>query len=396
MSRLTPRRILRYASTCLRLKSYLNAPGDGRVRPRIGARQLVWSLLIGSILRETSFHAIEALVCSRARRALAVAQSFGDDALSYFTARLRPEPTRHALATALRQAKRNKAFDNSRFIGIAVDGSSACRCSAQGCALCRPFKNKEGQVAGYRHHVVMASIVGTGLSLPIDVEPYGPGDSEYAAGQRLLARAVHLLGCRFAQYVVADGEYATAPFLHHVGDLRLRVVARLKANLPELWRAAQTRFAAMSPTSTFQHRRDRVEVWDAEDFDPWDALRWTSVRVLRYLQHKPDGSVVEAYWLTDFPSSQVSSQSLFHIAKSRWEIENQGFNDAKNRHGFEHMAHHDANSLLVRWLLLALALTIERLFRLRHLRRGNHKPRAPIELLRLLRLSLGADFSNSS
>jgi len=36
----------------------------------------------------------------------------------------------------------------------------------------------------------MISVVGTGLSLPFDGEPYGPGDSEYAAGQRLLRRVV--------------------------------------------------------------------------------------------------------------------------------------------------------------------------------------------------------------
>jgi hypothetical protein len=29
----------------------------------------------------------------------------------------------------------------------------------------------------------MVSVVGTGLSLPVDVEPYPAGDSEYAAGQ---------------------------------------------------------------------------------------------------------------------------------------------------------------------------------------------------------------------
>jgi hypothetical protein len=40
----------------------------------------------------------------------------------------------------------------------------------------------------------MGTVVGKGLSLPIDVEPYGPGDSEYAAGQRLLERMVdHVL-----------------------------------------------------------------------------------------------------------------------------------------------------------------------------------------------------------
>jgi hypothetical protein len=32
------------------------------------------------------------------------------------------------------------------------------------------------------------------------------------------------------------------------------------------------------------------------------------------------------------------------MAKSRWEIENQGFNDAKNRYGFEHICHHERPS----------------------------------------------------
>ena len=77
------------------------------------------------------------------------------------------------------------------------------------------------------------------------------------------------------------------------------------------------------------------------------------------------------------------------MAKSRWEIENQGFNDAKNRYGFEHICHHEPHSLLVVWLLTCLALTIERLYRVRYLHRGTHPVRAAIELLLLLQLSLG-------
>lgn len=69
---------------------------------------------------------------------------------------------------------------------------------------------------------------------PFDAEPYGPGDSEYAAGQPLLARAVSQLGARLADYLVVDGEYSTAPFLHAVGRVGRHVVARLKSNLPEL------------------------------------------------------------------------------------------------------------------------------------------------------------------
>jgi len=78
----------------------------------------------------------------------------------------------------------------------------------------------------------------------------------------------------------------------------------------------------------------------------------------------------------------------YTFAKARWEIENQGFNDAKNRYGFEHVPHHHANSLWIHWLLIFLTLCIERLYRLRYLHRGEHSPLTSIELLRRLRLSL--------
>lgn len=242
--------------------------------------------------------------------------------------------------------------------------------------------------AGYRHHLALISVVGTGLSLPLDVEPYGPGDSEYAAGRRLLRRAVAHLGARFADYVVVDGEYATAPFLHAARELGLRVVARLKADLPELLATAQRRFGSQPPHATFWDGPDRVEVWDADDFDPWEALRWQTVRVLFYRQHPPHGEVIEAFWLCDFSSHRVSSRSLYRLAKSRWEIENQGFNEAKTRHGLEHICRHHPNSLLVVWLILLLALTIERLYRLRYLDRGTHPVRTAMELVLLLWLSL--------
>src|SRR5258707_11795386 len=63
--------------------------------------------------------------------------------------------------------------------------------------------------------------------------------------------------------------------------------------------------------------------------DSIPALIHTAVRVIFYRQNKPDGTVVEAYWLTDFSIQEVDSQALFGMAKSRWEIENQGFNEAK-------------------------------------------------------------------
>jgi len=308
--------------------------------------------------------------------------------LGYFTERLDPAPTRRATIQVVRQAKRNKAFQNCTFVGLALDGTTAGRCREEQCPLCRPFRNSKKQIVGYRHHLVMLSVVGTGLSLPIDVEPYGPDDSEYAAGQRLLQRVIPELGVRFADYLVVDSGFATAPFLHTADDLGLPVVARLKGNLPELYQAAQKRFSQQSAKLSFRSGKDRIEVWDADDFDPWESLCWPTVRVLYYRQHKPDGTVIEAYWLTNFSPQQVSTRSLFRMAKSRWEIENQGFNEAKNQHGLEHIPHHHENSLLLEWLLNALALTIERLYRVRYLHRGSHRRLSAVELCRLLWLNL--------
>ncbi len=346
---------------------------------------------MGHLLREDAFAGVEALVRSAARRALGVSTEFGDDALAYFTERLDPVPTRGAVAEMLRQAKRNKAFAGSGWIGFALDGTTTTCVTKPGtdCSYCRPVRNKAKEIIGYRHHAAMVSIAGAGMPVPCDVEPYGPGDSEYAAGQRLLRRVVGQLGPRFADYVVADGEFATAPFLHTAGDLGLRVVARLKDNLPELREAAQQRYTAQPPTATFEDGRDRVEVWDAADFDPWTALRWATVRVLKYRQTHPDGTVIDALWLTDFPAAEVGSRALYRMAKSRWEIENQTFNVAKTYHGLEHICHHQGNSILVSWLILLLALAIEYLYRLRYLHRGRHPVRTAIDLVRKLRITLG-------
>ena len=386
----TPRRLQQFVWRHCRLAAYFARPGDGRQRPQILAGQLLWAQLVGQVLRVWSFHAIEALVHSTARRALGVTRRFGDDALAYFTERLDPAPTRQALVQVVRRAKRNKAFEDSRFIGLALDGTSAGRSEQAHCALCHPIRDTTHHIIGHRHHLSLLSVVGVGLTLPLDIEPYGPGDSEYAASQRLLHRAIGQLGRRFADYVVADGAYATAPFLHAAGDLGLRIVARLKGNLPELAQAVQARFGSMAPTLTGHVGPDRVELWDADDFDPWTTLRWSTVRVVRYRQYKPNGTVVEADWLTDWPTRQVSALSLYRMAKSRWEIENQGFNDAKTRYGMAHIRHHQANSVLVSWLLLALAMTIERLYRQRYLHRGPHPVYPAITLVRLLWLSLGS------
>jgi hypothetical protein len=55
----------------------------------------------------------------------------------------------------------------------------------------------------------------------------------------------------------------------------------------------------------------------------------------------------------------------------------------------EHICHHHKNSLLIEWLMISLALVVERLFRLRYLHRGRHTRHTAAELLLALWLDLG-------
>lgn len=86
---------------------------------------------------------------------------------------LQAAPTRAALAPTWRQAKRHKAFEDSPFIGLAVDGTTVRRCREAGWASCRPFRNPAVEVVGDRHHLTMPGVVGTGLTLPFTPNPLG-------------------------------------------------------------------------------------------------------------------------------------------------------------------------------------------------------------------------------
>ena len=64
-------------------------------------------------------------------------------------------------------------------------------------------------------------VLGTGLTLPLDVESYGAKDSEYAVRRRtaLAARAPRQPGV-LRRPVVVEAEYARTGFLHAARDLR--------------------------------------------------------------------------------------------------------------------------------------------------------------------------------
>lgn len=147
----SPEQIRHYAAYCPGLKNYLKTPGDGRHHPSIPASGLLWAIVIGNILHVPRFARLEWLSHSSARAGLGLPQGFSGDTLAYFTERLDASATRAALAATLPQAKRNKAFDNSRFIGLALDGTGAGHTCKSPCPLRHPVKCERPARSGFHN-----------------------------------------------------------------------------------------------------------------------------------------------------------------------------------------------------------------------------------------------------
>ncbi len=260
------------------------------------------------------------------------------------------------------------------FIGLAIDGTGAGRTTRKACPLCHPVQDANGKVTCQTHNLGMIGVVGTG--------------SPYRSTSSRMRRAT-------ANMPLANGS-CNEPFLHTADAVNLPIIARLKHNLPELSAAVEARFGQQTPHQTFAHGEDWIEVWDAADFDPWNTLDWPTVRVLRYRRHKKNGTGIQPEWLTNFSIAKLGTRTFFKLAKSRWEIENQEFNDAKNLYGMEHIQHHHPNSMLANWLFLPLAMMIERLYRIRYLHRGTHPMITAMQLKDTLWLHLKPAHANTS
>ena len=208
----TVQSIFHYTCHPLALRTFLDQPGDGRIQPEIPAACLSLALLIGAILRIGSANRLEWLARAADRKQLGLARGFGDDALAYFTERVDPEVVRQRSAVTPKLAKSNKVFVQAAFLGRALDGSGAGRTTQKACPPCHPVKDSHGDTLYQLHYFVMISMVGAGVTLPFDVEPYRPGNSGYAAGKCVLKRSGEHLGPRFPTMWSWMGSSPPRPF----------------------------------------------------------------------------------------------------------------------------------------------------------------------------------------
>ena len=253
------------------------------------------------------------------------------------------------------------------------ESSVSYRRCCPGC-LQRTVHTTGGDRIQYCHRNVTAQLITDDMPFLVDAEPQKAGEDEVAAAIRLLDRVVQNYPRAF-DVVAADALYAQAPFFEFVLQLGKDVPTVLKDERRNLLQDAQGLFEHLEPTQT-QDGSQRRCTWDAEGFHSWPSLN-RSVRVVRSLEtstvrrqldNQEETLVSDWMWVTTLSRSQVSTPAIVDLGHSRWDIENQGFNEAANQWHSNHVYRHHPIAIPAFWLLTMLVINVFRAFYLRNLK----------------------------
>ncbi len=245
----------------------------------------------------------------------------------------------------------------------AHESHATYRRRCDGC-LQRTIHTKEGDRIQYYHRTVTVQLVTANFFMLLDAEPIRPGEDEIAAALRLFDRVVDRYPRAF-DVAMGDGLYARSDFFNHVRSGGKHAMAVLKDEQRDLLQDARSLCEHTEPTVRQTERGSR-QYWDFDGFTTWPqcqhpvrvvrSLETTQVR--RQLNQEVDTLVSDWFWVTTLPKGMAPTRVVVQFGHDRWSIENQGFNETSNRWHADHVYKHQANAMLVFWLLTMFAYNL--------------------------------------
>jgi len=114
--------------------------------------------------------------------------------------------------------------------------------------------------------------------------------------------------------------------------------------------------------------------------------------------HSKDGKYFEDklkkvkwMWVTDLPLSEdlAGLKNTVSVCHSRWQIENQCFNETVNIWNADHIYRHSANAIIAFLLLLFICVNIFNIFRIRNIK--DRRVKTKIYLIKLIGIGFHTD-----
>lgn len=372
---------LQYAQKVFELNGLLRRVRDGRSNPTIPILPVILCLLLGVVLRISSYYDLSAQTQRRRWRHLCrLKKPIGDDLFGYVTERMQPEDWRQIQARMVKRLKHNKALESCKIKGllfVSLDANEHFKSRSRCCDSCcqRQIEIDEGEgktkkVTEYYHRYVVAQINGPKINIVMDVEPIRPGEDECGAALRLLGRLRRIYGSRFFDAITADAWYARGSFLKAVQTMGWQWVVVLKRQDMNVYQEARQLSQGQNPCASFEDvRRDRqVQLWDVKDLDFSQEYaqkvravrseeRWIEKRIWGGIKtQKPQCS--QWFWAASDGLGAYAPELVYDAGHRRWGIENKAFNELTQGHHLEHCYHHDPTAMLVQMLILVFGFTL--------------------------------------
>jgi hypothetical protein len=406
LSRAWGRQILSYTNRVYHLgKLMAEKIKDTRVEPDIPLSVINSALFLTGLFRVPSFNALEPLLeedwfahavgakCPAPEERLFSAETGGRALVM-----MGPDGVRPVFEEVIHKAERNKVFREGWIASlryVAIDGWEPIRSYSRHCDHCLTREvtvgegDKKHKATQYYHRLVVALLLGPHEELVLGYEPIRNADQrraegdddaahhegELTAAKRLVRRLRETYG-RWIDVIVADGLYANGPFLTLLKELHLGGVLVAKKEGDEPLKEALNLWAGKPPDQVVEddEANERIELWDCKGLETLDSYKGpirVTRAVIRPLEDEEEEAAEPSEWCfisVGVAADRLSPRQLLKVIRSRWHLENTGFNQWTQYWSFEHVFVNDWRGMEALFYFLFTAFNILQLFVYRQLK----------------------------
>lgn len=401
----------KYGCKVYNLPGLLKSFRDGRRDPDNPTFDVVNSLFHAALLRLPSINALEGDLKEAdfqkliGRKPKQDVKAFSAEVISNTLDKLDLDGPRQAIEDVIWKAERNKAFREGSYGTlrcVAIDGWEPFASYNRHCDQClvRKVKVKNadtGEVEErkqYFHRYVVAMLVGPLIDVVLDIEPVRKHEAlqdleaeaghegELPAGLRLIDKLHDTYGT-FIDAFVLDAAYANGPAMTKLDEYNYGGFIVLKKEHNEPLKEALALWEGQPPCTSLddEDKKEHIEFWDAGELETLDTYKG-KVRVIRaVVTHKDGTRNTWCFGIVGKRARKVGLRTGLKIMRSRWHIENTGFNQWVQYWNLAHVYRHTANALLAILLLWSLVFNLLQLFVYRRLKRAR-RPKDPTDTIR--------------
>lgn len=289
------------------------------------------------------------------------------DTINNFLSRLDLTELEKIRAYMVKELLKKRCFEDYRiegkYWGIIFDGTHLFSFDKKHCEHClkREYKDQEtGEVKTiYMHHVLEAKLVVGNMVFSIGSE-FIENESEDVSKQDCEIKAFHRLAARIKQTykrlpicILGDSLYACESVFERCDEYKWHYILRFKEG------RMKSVASEFNTVKTIEQGENEASIFWVNDI----AYNKRTVHLVEEKIVSADGETKHFLFLTDLKITSKNAKRLVKAGRSRWKIENQGFNQQKNnRYHIEHANSYNYTAMKNHYLLVQITDMIMQLY----------------------------------